>query len=477
MNLMSIVRLSLVTVAAWSIVTPAAAAEKPKDFAFGIPLSVDTDSAFYRAALPAAFYTGSARPDQGDLRVFNGDGAAVPYARLETPPAAREKKPTTPLAFFPLRVDEQTGDLSGLSLTINRGAGNTSVSLTTRDGQPVPAQRLVGYLVDAADLAEPLSAIVLNWARRSGDMNTRVRVEASDDLNQWRTIVGDAPLLDLEYSGRRLLRDRIEFRPSPGKYLRLSWQATAAPLQLMAVRGEFGDRVLETPRQWAEAVGSPVLDKENEFQFDLGGALPVDRIAIELPELNSVVPAQLAARATPGEPWHEVTSIVTYRLRQDGGEVSPPPLAVAPTAYRYWLLRVDPRSGGLGRGEPRMRAGWTPQEIVFAARGTGPFLIAYGNTAATSRALPVATLLPGYSTAADAMSAIPVARPGAAAPLGSLDQAKPPREYRRFALWSVLILGVIVLGWMAWQLSRQLNASAPPRPPLTPDAEPGDRAV
>ncbi len=220
-----------------------------------------------------------------------------------------------------------------------------------------------------------------------------------------------------------------------------------------------------------------MVDKENEFQFDLGGALPVDRVAIELPELNSVVPAQLAARATAGEPWHDVTSMVTYRLRQDAGEVSAPPLAVAPVAYRYWLLRVDPKSGGLGRGQPRMRAAWTPQEIVFAARGTGPFLIAYGNATAVSTALPIVTLVPGYSSTPESLAAIAVARPGAAAPLGSLDQAKPPREYRRAALWGVLILGVAVLGWMAWQLSRQLNQRAPTPPPLTPEAETVDRAA
>jgi cytochrome c-type biogenesis protein CcmH/NrfF len=44
--------------------------------------------------------------------------------------------------------------------------------------------------------------------------------------------------------------------------------------------------------------------------------------------------------------------------------------------------------------------------------------------------------------------------------LGQLEQAKPPREYRRATLWGVLILGVVVLAWMAWQLSRQLNASS-----------------
>ncbi len=163
MNFMTIVLLLMLSGAAPLIVAPAAAAEKPKDFAFGIPLTVDSDNAFYRTSLPAAFYTGSGRPDQGDLRVFNGDGAAVPYARLPSPDAVREKKPPATLAFFPLRVDDQVADLSGLSLTINRSAGKTSVNLTTREGQPVPEQRLAGYLVDVADVREPLSGIVLSW--------------------------------------------------------------------------------------------------------------------------------------------------------------------------------------------------------------------------------------------------------------------------------------------------------------------------
>jgi hypothetical protein len=460
MNLFAIIRPLVVAVAVASAAT-ASAAEKPKDFAFGIPLTVEVDSPFYRAALPAAFYAGSARADQGDLRVFNGDDAVVPYARLDSPAAAREKKATAALPIFPLRVDEQGGDLSGLSLTVTQSAGKTFVNLTTKEGQPVPAQRLAGYLLDATDAREPISAIVLAWAPKSGGMNTRIRVEASDDLNQWRTLVGDAPLLDLEYDGRHLLRDRVEFRQVPAKYLRLSWPSAQTPLQLNAAGAEFGDRVLETPRQWAEALGAAVADKENEYQFDLGGVLPVDRVAIELPEVNSVVPAQLLARTAPEEPWRPVTSLVTYRLRQDAGEVTAPPLVIAPAAYRYWLLRIDPKSGGLGRGQPRMRAGWVPQEIVFAARGTGPFLIAYGNVAAASSALPVTTLVPGYASGAEPLGAIAVAHMGAAAPLGDIEQAKRPREYRRATLWAVLILGVVVLAWMAWQLSRQLNASSP----------------
>ncbi len=166
-----------------------------------------------------------------------------------------------------------------------------------------------------------------------------------------------------------------------------------------------------------------------------------------------------------------MASLVTYRLRQDAGEISAPPLAIAPVAYRYWLLRVDPKSGGIGRGQPRMRGGWVPQEIVFAARGTGPFLIAYGNASAAPTALAVTTLVPGYHSSTEA-GTIPVALTGPAAPLGSLEQTKPPRQYRRAVLWAVLVLGVAALGWMAWQLSRQLSAPPPER-----ESEARDRAA
>ena len=43
-----------------------------------------------------------------------------------------------------------------------------------------------------------------------------------------------------------------------------------------------------------------------------------------------------------------------------------------------------------------MRAGWTVREIVFAARGEGPFLLAFGNARTQPNALSIETLVPGW---------------------------------------------------------------------------------
>jgi hypothetical protein len=39
--------------------------------------------------------------------------------------------------------------------------------------------------------------------------------------------------------------------------------------------------------------------------------------------------------------------------------------------------------------------------LVFAARGGGPFQLAYGNSAAKAAAFPIDSLLPGYKTDAE----------------------------------------------------------------------------
>jgi hypothetical protein len=447
---------------AWllALLATAASAEKPDDFAFGIPLALDGDHAFYRVELPPAVYSGSARTDLGDLRVFNADDAMVPYAYVPRPALQHEARPAFTLPLFPLFADRDRADVSGLSLNVTRNSAGTIVSVTTPDAPAnAPEPKLVGYLVDATSLAEPVSALTLGWPQPAQGVATRIRVEASDDLDRWRVLAAEAPLLDLQYGGRRLTRDRVELPPVRPKYLRLSWPAAGSPLALASVQAEFGERIVEPARQWNAVTGSVVSGNDNEYEFDLGGSYPIDRIAIELPEINAVVPGELLARATRGEPWRPVASLIAYRLRQESGEITAEATPVSASGMRYWLLRVDPKSGGFGRGKPQLRAGWVAQQIVFAARGAGPFLIAYGNPNLTSSALAVATLVPGYTTAKDPLAGAGIARPEASTPLGGQARLRPALDLRRAALWSVLVLGVVVLAWMAWRLSKQMQST------------------
>ena len=147
-----------------------------------------------------------------------------------------------------------------------------------------------------------------------------------------------------------------------------------------------------------------------------------------------------------------------YRLRQDGGETSNAPIAVTGRDYRYWRARVDPRSGGIGTQPPKLSFGWYPGVVVFAARGSGPFELAYGSARVGAAALAIDTLVPGYDRAKRDAVSFPPAQVGAVSATSSDTALRQPIDTKRWLLWASLVLAALVLGWMALSLSRQMRS-------------------
>lgn len=446
---------------ACAIAAAPALADTLADYAYRIPLQAEGDGAFVMFELPGDVYKGIVRADLGDLRVFNADGAPVPHAFLPQPAVTHEARGSASLPLFPLHVEAARADATDVAITVRKDAQGTTVDVATRDGLPIAAQRLAGYLVDATDVKEPITALTLPFATAT-NVTTRIRVDASDDLVTWRSVASGAPLLDLEFAGRRLTRNRVEVAPVAAKYLRLTWAAGQPAPELANVTVEYGERVSESPRQWLTVRGAALADKRGEFEFDLGGLFPADRVTLELPELNTVAPATLLSRDGPSDPWMPVASGVFYRLRQAGGETENPPFAVAAPARRYWLVRIDEKSGGTGAKPPRLSVGWRPHAVVFAARGSGPFELAYGSRRTTPSALPIDALVPGYDRTTPRKGFI-AARVGAPVVAPANAALREPMDIKRWTLWAALILASVVLGWMALRLSRRMGTRAPDR--------------
>ncbi|HRF12455.1 MAG: hypothetical protein AW09_001518 [Candidatus Accumulibacter phosphatis] len=438
-----------------------AIAETPEDFAFGMPLETRGAEALFQVELPQAVYEGVLRADLGDLRVFNASGEAVPHAFLPQPATSREKQQPLRLTFFALRGDAVVG-VDALEVRIDRSSGRAVLTMNGRP--PLRTATLLGYLIDATAIEQPLQALALELPRSVDNVVTRVRVDASDDLARWSTLVADAPVLRLEAGGQRLEQLLVEFPPRQAKFFRLSWPSAAPALQLAGLAGEPGETVVEAPRQWKQVAGSAVQEHSGEYVFDLGGRFPVDRLRLVLPQANSVASVEVLARTRASDPWRRITANTVYRLGVAGQEVVNPDLPIAPVSDRYWLLRVDPRGGGLGAGAPALAAGWLPQRLVFAARGALPFQLAYGSSTAAPAVYPIATLVPGYRAEDDSKARpFPIghASTGSARTLAGERATRTPIDWKRWTLWGSLLLGVGLLGWMALRLSRQMFRAQP----------------
>lgn len=446
--------------------TAAAAQERPSEHLYSAPLALDAGASHYRFAVPAEAYRGASRRDLADLRVFNAAGEPVPYAF-----APRESRPVAAAVqevnLFALYGDREKS-LASTNVRVQRTQQGSVVNVSVTDAVPAARRKLVGYLLDTSELKPPQEALLLTWRAREG-FSGSARVEGSDDLKHWRSLALNAPILFLEHGGARLERNRVELSGARAKYLRVSFDGVAPGFELKAVRVELPPEKAEPAREWLAFPTAPGKTA-GDLRVDTQGHFPVDRIRLELPQSNTVAQVHLYTRERVEDPWRPAGSATAYRLARDGGELTNPDIRVGINPDRYWRVQVDQRGGGFGAGEVRLELGWVPHEVLFAARGAAPFTLAYGNKLAKAGPLPVSVVVPGWGT--DQAPAVRSAKAGAV----SGDALAPPsllrdparffrglaenREAKKWTLWAALLCGVLLLGWMALRLLRDMGKGA-----------------
>jgi len=448
-----------IVAAAWLLAASASAAatDAPGDYAWRWPLAASV-APLQRVVLPPAIYDGAAHPDLRDLRVFNAAGEIVPYAFVAPAvPAAAPVRVALPL--FPLRVDRATASLDDVTLRVRRAAAGTTIEVASPQPRGAADTRLAGYVLDASVLDAPASALVV-VADGEGNLDARVRIEASDDLAGWQVVATATPLVRLTVDGRTLARDRLPIAPRKARYLRIVAIDGAPMPPLARVEAEVGAARVEPPVDWRTVDGAVTREDTGlAFVYDAGAAVPATRLAIDASATNSVLPVAVLARTRDADAWQPVASGVVYRLGDGSGEQRSPPLALSGAAHRWWKVVPDARAGATAA--PRLSLGWTPPQIVFAARGDAPFELAYGRRDASTGALPLATLVPQPSPderVGRAPAVVPIAAPvhGNAAAL----EARLP--VARIALWATLVAAALLLLAFGLRLLRRVQGTDPP---------------
>jgi hypothetical protein len=442
--------------------------ERPELYAAAMDLVLAVDAPLYELAVPADVYARVVYADLADVRVFNAAREPVPHAFRPHVTAARIVLADVPLPLYPIRTSAPEG-VAGVELRVDHTGERVVVDVRPpagRDGEGAPpAPRLAGYFADASKVEGTLSALVVELPVGGPDVIARLTVEGSDDLRTWTTLARDAPVMRVTAGMNRLEQRRIPFAPARYQYLRISWPANAPALEIAALRGEPSATARDIAREWKDALAVPVLNEPGRYELDAGGRQPVDRLRFDLPQRNTIAAVTAFSRARPTEPWGFVAGATVYRLDDPGGEVRSGDLVVGATSDRHWRFDVDTRGGGIGTGELRVGLGWVPHRLVFAARGAPPFMLAFGRRDAPPAALPIATLVPGYGPETPNGN-VTIAMATADPPylLAGERATAERRDWKPIWLWTALVAGVGVLGWMAMRLARQMSPPPPPPP-------------
>jgi hypothetical protein len=417
----------------------------PTDFARGATIRTEGGTIF-RVTLPDDVYDTVTRADLGDVRVLNAAGEVVPHTVREAPRPKDPEAEWTSVPAFPLS-DIQAG---GTAKTQVRVGPDGAVLEVTND--PTVRQGTTAYLVDATAIKEEITRLELFWeAAPDVTFVAHVNVQASENLNTWRTIVGSAALAQLQRDGQMLTQREIELPDATRtKYLRVSWPKDLAAVTLSSIR--VRPRVAEAEREirW-RALTAQSGDTAGSANYDTRAYLPVQYVDLEFPDPTDAATVTLRSRPSESADWQLRHAGLFYSLRESNDTIRGKPARIAMTTHRYWTLETT-RERGWVRA-PQLRVGWHPHELVFLAQGAGPYTLVYGNARIEAADAPVEALLAAFDDAERERRTRPASLDTPRS-LGGADALTPPRPLKQIALWSVLIVAVGMLAFLAARVMR-----------------------
>ncbi len=431
---------------------------QPADFAWGMEFELMGASPFYQLPLPLDVYAGVVRRDLGDLRVFNGQGVVVPHD-LHLPGFKREAAEVAEqVKIFPLYAP-QDSNIESITIRAPHEWQEDRVSVATREHLTARNEVLYGYLLQLQEEDEPrpVHALQLQWRVESQGFVYRLKVETSNDLQNWRTYHDAAVIADLRYSGERLIKQQITLGNTRKKYLRLSSVEGSKMIDLLGASVLFNGASKLPPPNWLTVDQLEAGERAGEYLFELPGPLTVVSLQIMPAEMNTLLRATLFSRTAPEQGWLQRGGGRIYKLVAEGEPLQQTELSVQRIRDPYWKLAVDTSGGGFGAVAPEIVVGWLPHSLRFAARGEAPFTLAYGS----GRMGPVSghALLSGFDAVRQErlisdqiriIGQVELAGPAA------LSKTIEP-DWKRWILWGVLVSGAILLGWMAWATLRQMR--------------------
>jgi len=453
------------------LATPALAgnALHPENFAYRSTITPGKDAPFQQLVLPLAVYQGSQRPDLADLRVFNGHGEVLPYALQRSTVQSEAQLSEKPAPFFPLQTAPKTPTGTGdISVSVHQGRDGTLVAVRQSTAEAATGNVLRGVVIDASQLQNIRSLRLLVGPSKLSFHP--YAIESSDDLQNWHVLKADAQLVHLEHGGQRVDSNTAEWQGRTGKYLRLLWaDPQSAPAIQSVLLGSVETRIDQPQRIWSDPLPGTAVQPD-VYEYALPGQMPLEKLRVNLPQVNSLAPLDIQHevvissrrhhRLQSENSWGNLAHSVVYRLQSPLGEVKSADISLSGNVENRLRLALDGRSGGIGAAPPSLQVGFVPQVLVFLARGEGPYVLAWGASDVDRGELPVATLLPGYdgrgalpaATASLAPLNVPAKLPSAAAPVPAA-----PVASSKWLLWSVLLVGLLVLAGMARTLTRQLK--------------------
>lgn len=455
---------------------------KYTDFAWRASLTTPPDASLVRVELPAPALGALQSRTLNDVRIFDAQGQALPFAVLPAPTATAQEVQGPRVQALPMTQQATAANSSMVARVEVRTAGKGTLQQLQVQWSPATtaATGMQAALFDLRQTQGLLSGLDVDITLPD-NMPVPVYASISKTLQQWQSLPTTGPLYqfqgaDAPRNTRLQLAQPTQVRDH---FLLLQWQGDAS-VTIKALQ----TRTAETAKVPAAVEVALLQGEPSRSGKGLEWALPpgaqVQSVLWSLPQANQLRTFSLqgrratAAGGASTAAWEPLGSVVVYHLAQNGETRRNPPHLLPAGDWRSLRL-TDWPSGETPPAELlQTRLQLQPVTLAFLANGQAPYVLAVGRADVPAAALPATTLT---TAAATHPHTWPLATVGGAVAAPHMQAKRFADRWRYFLedsnahtgfLWMVLGAAVLALGAVALKLLRSTHSgpdtTAPPPP-------------
>lgn len=462
----------------------------------------DGEQSLRRFTLTAEVYSCLMQKNGADLSIENAEGQAIPFYLGSLAPTVEieDKSYHAEMTFYPepqtpiyktgeqiKRIAQLTGVASGQESDTQWQQKNTYYS---------------SLILEKKMTSDRLKTITINTLPQSKPISATLIIEESDDLQHWVTALYPHALYLLPGDQATLKKDTFTLNSEgQAKYLRIAILSNSDHfLAFISSVSAYYQHITSQPIQhwqWLSIVDFKALD-HNEWAFSLPGLFPVSRIVFAHADNIALYQGSIYAEyyVDPSSKAMEVIKesrhvgrkenvknlikntlhvkprlappvaapnyqyrgdFNQYRLITDTETVMSPEIHIGITQSKNWKLRFTQPDAINVSQLPTIKLGWEATQITFITQGSGPFRLRAGKAEkVTPIRLP--TYFLNYDHDPEVVTLFAETGSEINSPLPA-STATPSKNthWSRFLLWSILLLGVLLMGYMAYQLAKKMK--------------------
>ncbi len=430
----------------------------PNDFAYGAELSLMSDSGLHEVKLTEKVYSRMTRSDLGDVRIFNKDRESVSYLLMKAYQTNEVKhKKEVNLTFFPI-FTEKGVHLQDTDVIFNYDENGRITHIASKKRNE-SRQVLKAYIIDCPDklrVNEYLQKLIFNWQTSDTQM-VSLTIEQSNDLKHWVPVVRNSIIAHLNYNNFQLINNEIKISQSTFKFFRITWNTKASSFILKKITGVYVQKTFQEKIKWIENLKLNSTKDRYIYDLILSGPFPIDRMNLMIQGTNRIYSGNLYSRSKVSLPWRKRSRFIQYVMKTPQGTINSKPIHINETRDRFWQFRFDHPKNIPPDSMPEIKLGWIPEKIRFLAEGSSPFTLAIGNPTITPIDSSTSSLISGLANSHK--GCFPEASINNFFDLGGSQKLfdKKPLDWKLYLLWTVLLIGVGIMAFMARRLYTRMN--------------------